>query len=152
MKMNKTSDRSSKRRVSWSLDLFRGDPKDAPLGNLIGAAIAVTLGLVIAFCSQAAAHDHANANLDSWYQSLESPGGGPCCDGPGVDAMKLEDPDWDVTSDPANPYKVKLDGDWVMVPLDRVVKDPNRAGQAIVWPIYSNGKRIARCFIPGSGA
>lgn len=108
--------------------------------------------LLIAPLAAALAHDHANADLDGWYQSLTSPGGGPCCDSPGVDAMKLEDPDWDVTADPENPYKVKMDGEWMLIPLDRVVKDPNRAGLAIVWPIYSNGKRVPRCFLPGSGA
>jgi hypothetical protein len=106
---------------------------------------------LIALITSALAHD-GNHGLDNWYQSLQSDGGGPCCDGPDVDAMKLEDPDWDTTSDPDHPYKVKLDGNWVRVPLDRVVKDPNRAGQAIVWPIWNNGERRVRCFIPGSGA
>lgn len=117
------------------------------------AKIIIVLLLLIAPLAAAIAHDHANADLDSWYRGLKSDGGGPCCDGPEVDALKLEDPDWDVTADPANPYKVRMEGEWKLVPLARVVKDPNRAGQAIVWPgAFVNGVREVRCFIPGSGA
>ena len=105
--------------------------------------------LAIAIAGSALAHDHANNALDDWYRSLTSPGGGACCDGPGVDALKVEDPDWRMTP---KGYQVKLDGEWIDVPDDRIVKKGNLAGAAIVWPIWSNGKRTVRCFLPGSGS
>lgn len=119
--------------------------------NLIG--VVVTVCLVLVGACLAHAHDHANTNLDQWYGSLKSEGGGPCCDGPEVDAIKLSDPDWRIGP---NGYQVKLDGPaspWIDIPDDRVVKEPNRAGPAIVWPgAWVNGVKTVRCFLAGSGA
>lgn len=113
--------------------------------TLLAGAV-VLMALILA----AHAHDHDAPNLDSWYQGLESPGGGPCCDGPGVDALKLEDPDWELGP---NGYRVFFEGQWFDVPDDRVLKEPNRLGPAIVWPgPYINGVRTVRCFMPGAGA
>ena len=114
--------------------------------------IAFGLALVLSIVGAALAHDHANHSLDSWYPTLSSPTGGRCCDGPEVDAMKIEDADWGMTGDPENPYRVRLEGNWVLVPIGRVVSENNKAGVAIVWPIYEQGKPAARCFLPGSGA
>ncbi len=47
-------------------------------------------------------------------------------------------------------YRVRLDGQWIVVPDDRVVTQPNRIGPSIVWPQYLNGNPIVRCFMPGT--
>jgi len=93
-------------------------------------------------------HAHANPALDGWYQGLKSPSGGSCCDG--SDAASVLDPDWDTTGDPAYPYRVRLEGEWIRVPEGRVVHEANKAGVAKVWPIYENGKPAVRCFLKGS--
>lgn len=111
---------------------------------LIGAAVFAAL-LVLA--APALAHDHGRPNLDGWYQSLRSPAGSSCCDGPEVDAVHLADADWESN---AGRYRVRIDGQWVDVPPDAVLTVPNRDGRTLVWPTWDNGKRTVRCFMPGS--
>ena len=97
------------------------------------------------------AHDHARPDLDSWYPTLQSRKG-PCCDGPGVDATHLDDPDWQATGDPETPYRVRLPGSkvWIPVPEAAVVHSPNRDGRALVWPMWADGEQIVRCFLAGT--
>jgi hypothetical protein len=118
------------------------------------AALALIIGLHR--CSSADAHDHEHPELNGWYQSLES-GKGPCCDG--TDAVHLADPDWESHDGhyrvrlPKNPnitYDLEVNGEWVDVPDEAVVKGPNRDGRALVWPMYRDGHPQARCFMPGS--
>ena len=45
---------------------------------------------------------------------------------------------------------VRLQGEWIDVPADTVITEPNRAGRTIVWPYYINGRALVRCFMPGS--
>ena len=32
-------------------------------------------------------------------------------------------------------YRVRIEGDWVDVPEDAVITEPNRVGRTMVWPI-----------------
>ncbi len=111
------------------------------IGRLILAMLALGIGW-------AYAHDdgrYANSPLKPWFESLHSKGGGPCC--ANTDGMRLADVDWD-TKD--GYYRVRIQGQWIDVPEDTVIKEPNRAGRTIVWPYYINGKPYIRCFIPGT--
>ncbi|WP_456769794.1 hypothetical protein [Bradyrhizobium sp. USDA 3650] len=95
-----------------------------------------------------AVHDdgrYANSPLKSWFEGLHSKDGVQCCSD--ADGMALADVDWD-TED--GHYRVRIDGQWVIVPSDRVVTDANRTGRTIVWPQYLNGNPVVRCFMPGS--
>ena len=59
------------------------------------------------------------------------------------------DVDWDTQN---GRYRVKLHGEWIVVPDDAVVKEPNRFGPAVVWPYMDvNGATQIRCFMPGAG-
>ena len=94
------------------------------------------------------AHDdgrYANSPLKSWFESLQSKGGGPCC--ANADGLALADVDWD-TKD--GHYRVRLRGEWINVPDDTVISEPNRAGRTMVWPYYVNDRVIIRCFMPGT--
>lgn len=87
---------------------------------------------------------YADAPLHDWFKGLETPGGGRCCDladGTGIEAI-----DWFIDGDH---YVVKIDGAFVEVPDNKVVKEPNRFGQAVVWTYYQNGIQTVRCFMPG---
>ncbi|WP_354122375.1 hypothetical protein [Bradyrhizobium sp. LA6.12] len=103
---------------------------------------------MLALPSSAVARDdgrYANSPLKPWFDSLKSKGGGPCCSD--ADGLALSDVDWD-TKD--GHYRVRIDGQWIDVPDDTVITEPNRAGRTMVWPIYLNGRPVVRCFMPGS--
>jgi hypothetical protein len=109
---------------------------------LIASLILLALALSI---NPIRAHDHARPGLDGWYSDLKS-GKGPCCDGPGVDALHLADVDWESKD---GRYRVRIEGEWVDVPDDAVLKEANRDGRTLVWPWWKDGKRAVRCFITG---
>jgi hypothetical protein len=90
---------------------------------------------------------YANSPLKSWFDQLAS-GKGLCCSF--ADGFRVDDVDWD-TQD--GHYRVRLNGEWIVVPDDAVVTEPNRFGPAVVWPyMNSDGQTQIRCFLPGSGA
>jgi hypothetical protein len=119
--------------------------------------VAFVLVLVIAGCVlapyKAVARDldgrYANSPLHSWFESLRS-GKGPCCSD--ADGTALSDVDWEAKD---GHYRVRIEGQWWDVPEDAVIKEPNRAGRTMVWPIYYRAigaplKLEIRCFMPGS--
>jgi len=115
--------------------------------TLLACAV-VLMALLLA----ADAHDHQRPELDEWFRGLESTGGASCCDG--SDAFSVMDPEWDVNNDPEFPFKVKFGGVWLKVPKNAVVKGPNKAGPAQLWPVQDEdgGEPGVRCFLPGAGA
>ena len=49
-------------------------------------------------------------------------------------------------------YRVRIEGQWLVVPDAAVVTEPNRFGPAVVWPYTDRyGNTRIRCFIPGAG-
>jgi len=90
-----------------------------------------------------------NSPLKSWFDGLAS-GKGPCCSD--ADGTALSDVDWEASD---GHYRVRIEGQWIDVPDEAVIKEPNRAGRTMVWPIYYRSlgalDRIEiRCFMPGS--
>lgn len=91
---------------------------------------------------------YANSPLKSWFDQLAS-AKGLCCSF--ADGIKIEDVDWD-TQGPGGTYRVRLDGEWIVVPESAVVTEPNRFGPAVVWPYTdADGNTQIRCFLPGAG-
>jgi hypothetical protein len=89
----------------------------------------------------------ANSPLKAWFDRLAS-GKGLCCSF--ADGVSVEDVDWDTQGDK---YRVRLNGQWIVVPDMAVVTEPNKFGPAVVWPYQDNsGGTQIRCFMPGSGA
>jgi hypothetical protein len=101
-------------------------PREIRIFLLVVALIVFAMAV---FHRSARAHDHARAELDGWFKSLQSQGKSPCCDG--SDAMRLDDVDWDARD---GHYRVRLEGEWIDVPDSAVVDGPNRAGPTMVWP------------------
>jgi hypothetical protein len=61
-----------------------------------------------------------------------------------------KDVDWDTQG---NSYRVRINGQWVVVPDAAVVTEPNKFGPAVVWPYQDfQGATQIRCFLPGTGA
>ena len=72
---------------------------------------------------------YANSPLHDWFEQLSSKKG-PCCSD--ADGMSLSDVDWESHD---GHYRVRIDDEWVDVPEDTVVTEPNRARVSMVWPI-----------------
>jgi hypothetical protein len=95
----------------------------------------------------AKAHDdgrYAGSPLKPWFDTLKS-GRGLCCSV--ADGIAISDPDWDSKD---GHYRVRLDGEWIVVPEDAVITEPNRAGRTMVWPIKGSLGTTIRCFLPGN--
>lgn len=88
---------------------------------------------------------YANSPLKPWFKNLHSQRGEQCC--ADVDGIAISDVDWD-TAD--GHYRVRIRGEWVHVPDEAVITEPNRTGRTMVWPFYLDGRPIVRCFMPGS--
>ena len=111
------------------------------------AALACCLTTLVS--SQLVARDDgrfANSPLKEWFDRLASRNG-LCC--AFADGVSVQDVDWDTEG---GHYRVRIHGDWVVVPDDAVVTEPNRFGPAVVWPYTDRfGTTRIRCFIPGAG-
>jgi hypothetical protein len=73
--------------------------------------------------------------MKAWFDALKSERG-PCCSD--ADGTVVSDVDWD-TKD--GHYRVRLDGEWIDVPDDALITEPNRAGRTMVWPMPSRFER-----------
>jgi hypothetical protein len=96
-----------------------------------------------------------NSPLHDWFKGLASEKG-LCCSY--TDGVTLTDVQWDVKD---GHYRVFLEGQWIEVPDDAIVVEPNKYGRAIVWPYNEwvgdeNGGSWEvtkiRCFMPGTEA
>ena len=124
------------------------------LGTVLAfvGAVALLVMLLLLLALPAHARDdgrYAGSPLKPWFDSLKS-GKGPCCSD--ADGTALSDVDWESRS---GRYRVRIEGEWIDVPDDAVIKEPNRAGRTMVWPVFYRGmgapvKVDIRCFMPGS--
>ncbi len=110
------------------------------------AILLLVVAIVLLVVGQVQAHD---GPLGPWFRSLKS-GKGPCCSY--TDGLTLTDVDWESKN---GHYRVFVEKQWVDVPDEAVIKEPNLAGHTIVWPVYhsiGNAPMIIeiRCFIAGS--
>jgi len=85
-----------------------------------------------------------NPELHQWFEGLRS-GKGPCCSD--ADGTAVLDVDWETAG---GHYRVRIDGQWVDVPDEAIIKEPNRIGRTMVWPIRTYWGLTIRCFMPGS--
>jgi hypothetical protein len=109
--------------------------------------VVVSIGLSALVAGAAAARDdgrYAGSPLKPWFDTLKSSKGLCCSD---ADGFAVSDPDWDSKD---GHYRVHLDGQWIVVPDEAVITEPNRAGRTMVWPIKGSLGTSIRCFLPGS--
>ena len=89
---------------------------------------------------------YSDSPLKSWFDQLASKKGN-CCSV--ADGVSVKDVDWDTSE---GHFRVRLEGQWLVVPDSAVVTEPNRYGSAVVWPWKdSQGAVQIRCFLPGAG-
>jgi len=119
--------------------------------RLTGLALtAVALCMLAAVPASVSARDdgrYADSPLKPWFDQLAS-GKGLCCSF--ADGVKVENVDWDTLD---GRYRVRLNGQWFVVPDSALVTEPNKFGPAVVWPYRDqDGATQIRCFMPGAGA
>src|SRR5262245_47849648 len=110
-------------------------------------ATAALIASATLFAGSATARDdgrYAQSPLKSWFDSLRS-GKGLCCSD--ADGSVVADVDWESKD---GHYRVRLWGQWMDVPDDAVITEPNRAGRTMVWPMWGTVGISIRCFLPGS--
>jgi hypothetical protein len=114
--------------------------KNSMLGFTVGIIAALLVGAVQARDDGR----YMQSPLKPWFDSLRS-GKGPCCSD--ADGFALLDPDWESKN---GHYRVRIDNEWIDVPDDAVITEPNRVGRTMVWPINGAFGISIRCFMPGS--
>ena len=129
---------------NW-IDSGGGKPRQSKAPFMVGLA-AVLLVQVWQFAQVRDRGQFANANpeLKAWFDTLKS-GKGPCCSD--ADGTAVSDADWESGR---GHYRVRLDGEWVEVPDEAVITEPNRVGRTMVWPLRGYLGLTIRCFMPGS--
>jgi hypothetical protein len=110
------------------------------------AGSALLLGLVsqLGHARDRGQYASTNPELKAWFDSLRS-GKGPCCSD--ADGAAVSDVDWESGG---GHYRVRLGGEWIEVPDEAVITEPNRVGRTMVWPMYGYLGVSIRCFMPGS--
>ena len=114
------------------------------------ASTSVVFCWLLSIPNNVAARDngqYANSPLKAWFDRLAS-GKGLCCSF--ADGVSVENVDWDTQE---GRYRVRIRGQWFVVPEAAVVTEPNKFGPAVVWPYQdADGATQIRCFLPGAGA
>ena len=116
------------------------------------APLRITAAMLLAVLAAPASHARdpdgryatQNPELHKWFESLRS-GKGPCCSD--ADGTAVADVDWETAN---GHYRVRLDGEWIEVPDEAVITEPNRIGRTMVWPLRGYLGISIRCFMPGS--
>jgi hypothetical protein len=128
------------------------DPKNGAAGRRAEAQLlregeSVVMRFVLIFlllCTRALAHDPNHPELNDWFNKLQS-AKGLCCSF--ADGFAVSDVDWESKD---GHYRVRLDTNWIDVPGDALIAEPNRAGRTMVWLLRVGGQILIRCFMPGS--
>jgi hypothetical protein len=132
------------RKVLLMAMLLGGSLASAGALNLQGPIPTVGSAMIVALVRDDGRY--ANSPLKSWFDQLASEKG-LCCSF--ADGFRVDNVDWD-TQD--GHYRVRLNGQWIVVPDEAVVTEPNKFGAAVVWPYMgTDGQTQIRCFLPGTG-
>jgi len=115
-----------------------------PLAAGVGALLA---GVAISQARDSSQYSQVPHEIKTWIEHLTNKSGNPCCDS--VDGFV---PDaWEIGP---KHYRVKIYGEWLIVPDEAVIEGPNRLEHAVVWlePSWTLGDEspdAVRCFLPG---
>src|ERR1700730_7397128 len=115
-------------------------------------AMTRTILAMFVLCVPALARDNGQYNSVSpevrqWFRAQKSPKTGALCCNEADGAYAEEDIRNGV-------YWTRFEltkGEWIPVPPDVVIKDPNRNGAPVAWWYCQDGKVQIRCYAPGGG-
>jgi hypothetical protein len=112
-----------------------------------------TMLALLVLCAPALARDNGqyenvSPDIRQWFRAQKSPRtGGLCCNE--ADGMYAEE---EIRNGTYWTRFAITRGEWVPVPWDVVIKNPNRNGAPVVWWYFQDGKLQIRCYAPGGGA
>jgi hypothetical protein len=126
-------------------DNFDRDPKrPRTVMQIVGAALLLAMASQIVQARDRGQFANTNPDIKAWFDRLASRKG-PCCSD--ADGSAVSDVDWETSG---GHYRVRLEGEWIDVPEEAVITEPNRVGRTMVWPIRGYLGLTIRCFMPGS--
>jgi len=131
-------------RISRGNNLHRGANRPQTVPRIVGAALLLAMASQIVLARDRGQFANANPEIKAWFDRLASRKG-PCCSD--ADGSAVSDVDWETSG---GHYRVRIDGEWVDVPEEAVITEPNRVGRTMVWPIRGYLGLTIRCFMPGS--
>ena len=139
----KTQDSKTKDLEAGDSEIRAAGRWRAPL-RIACAASLMALASPIGYARDRGQFANSTPEMRAWFEGLRS-GKGPCCSD--ADGSAVSDVDWE-THD--GHYRVRIDDQWVDVPDEAVITEPNRIGRTMVWPIRGYLGLSVRCFLPGS--
>jgi len=139
----KTQDSKTKDLEAGDSEIRAAGRWRAPL-RIACAASLMALASPIGYARDRGQFANSTPEMRAWFEGLRS-GNGPCCSD--ADGSAVSDVDWE-THD--GHYRVRIDDQWVDVPDEAVITEPNRIGRTMVWPIRGYLGLSVRCFLPGS--
>jgi hypothetical protein len=125
-------------------DFDRAANRPRTVRQIVGAALLLAMASQIVQARDRGQFASANPEIKAWFDRLASRKG-PCCSD--ADGSAVSDVDWETHG---GRYRVRLDGEWIDVPEEAVITEPNRVGRTMVWPIRGYLGLTIRCFMPGS--
>jgi hypothetical protein len=115
--------------------------------TMIRTMLALLVVCVPALARDYGQYNNVSAEVRQWFRSQKSPKtGGLCCNE--ADGTYAEE---DIRN---GVYWTRFEltrGEWIAVPSDVVIHDPNRNGAPVVWWFFQDGKLQIRCYAPGGG-
>lgn len=112
--------------------------------QMTGAALLIALAAPPAQARDRGQYANSSPEMKAWFDGLRS-GKGPCCSD--ADGSAVSDVDWESKG---GHYRVRIEGEWLDVPDEAVITEPNRVGRTMVWPMRGYQGLSIRCFMPGS--
>ena len=109
--------------------------------------------IIVAFAALAGAsqafdkgqYDNVPADIRTWFKSVVSPSGVPCCD--------IADGHRTSYDRREGAYWVPIDALWWQVPERAVIRNQgNPVGEAVVWYVNQRGSIVINCFVPADAA
>ncbi|WP_284419307.1 MULTISPECIES: hypothetical protein [unclassified Bradyrhizobium] len=115
-----------------------------PPVQVTGAALLLALASSPSLGRDRGQYANSSPEMKAWFDGLRS-GKGPCCSD--ADGSAVSDVDWETKG---GHYRVRIEGEWLDVPDEAVITEPNRVGRTMVWPMRGYQGLSIRCFMPGS--
>jgi hypothetical protein len=92
-------------------------------------------------------YDNVSPEVRQWFRMQKSPKTGAlCCNE--ADGTYAEE---DIRNGIYWTRFALTKGEWIPVPTEVVIKDPNRNGAPVAWWHFHDGKLEIRCYAPGGG-